>query len=140
MFPELKILLKCIIWRWVVIRRYIQLHTCCMRRLKGTLNNGKLTGICVLNIWVAILNKIIILFMVPFCLDSHHINYLPCWLGMEYADHPWLRGKISSSSKRGGPEYDTKLPLIVMLQFLRCEKYRVPFHCHYSHIHSDLEW
>ena len=39
-----------------------------------------------------------------------------------------------------GPLYDTKLYLIVRLQFWRFGECGVPFHCYYTSVYSDPEW
>ena len=40
--------------------------------------------------------------------------------------------------KKRCPEYDTKLNLMLRLQFWRFEECRITLHCHYSQVHSDL--
>ena len=55
-----------------------------------------------------------------------------CWL------NPLQRDK--TPSKNESPLYGTKLYLTVRLQFWSSQVFEVPFHCHYSHVHSDLEW
>ena len=37
------------------------------------------------------------------------------------------------------PGHDTRLNLIVKLQFLSCREYEILLHCHDSQIHSDPE-
>ena len=39
--------------------------------------------------------------------------------------------------KMGSPGYDTKLNLMVRLQFWRSREFSILFHCHYSQVHSD---
>ena len=54
-----------------------------------------------------------------------------CWL------YPLQRGKILS--KKGCPESDIKLYLMVRLQFWGFRKCGVPLHYHHSQVHGDLE-
>ena len=56
-------------------------------------------------------------------------------------------GKVKSTQtlarhvgKKGCPGYDTKLHLVVTLQFWNSEEYGVHFNHHYSQLHSDPEW
>ena len=53
--------------------------------------------------------------------------------------HPLQRDKTSSKKKRH-PGYDTKLYLMVRLQFWRFGECGVLFHYHYYQVHSYLEW
>ena len=58
--------------------------------------------------------------------------------GLEYADClPPADGK--TPSKKGCPGYDTKLLLIVKLQFWSSGKWGVPIHRHYFQVHSNPE-
>ena len=56
----------------------------------------------------------------------------PCHWCPEYAN--------CTPSQMRCPGYDTKLHLIVRLQFWRSGKCGEPFHCHYSQFHAVLEW
>ena len=42
--------------------------------------------------------------------------------------------------KKGFHEYDSKLHLMIRFEFWKSCEHGVPFHCHYSQVHSDLEW
>ena len=67
-------------------------------------------------------------------LCKFQIDTPSCWFSLEYADYiSFRRGKIPQ--KKGCLKYDTKLHPIVKLQFLQLH-----LHCHYSQVHSDLEW
>ena len=48
--------------------------------------------------------------------------------------------KKKKKKKKKCPVYDTKLHLMVKLQFWRSVEFGVPLHCHYALIHFDLEW
>ena len=52
---------------------------------------------------------------------------------------PSLRGKTPLHQKEYS-RYDTKLHLMVRLQFWRSRMYGVPLHCYYSQVHSDPVW
>ena len=64
-----------------------------------------------------------------------HILFTKCTLSS-------CQGSTSNNSilKKRCLEYDTKLLLMVRLQFWRPGEYEVHLHCHYSQIQSDLEW
>ena len=55
-----------------------------------------------------------------------------CWL------FPLLMCK--TTLQKGYLGYDTKLYLMVRLQFWRSGECIIPFHCHYCWVYSDLEW
>ena len=65
-------------------------------------------------------------------IDSSWISALSAELTI-YWQYPQQRDKKCL-------EYDTKLHLIVRLQFRRSGECSIRFHCHYSQVHSDLEW
>ena len=64
-------------------------------------------------------------------------SFKPSWRpGLDYADCINCR-EIRPASKIKCSGYDTKLHLMVRLQFWRSGEYRVPLHCHYFQAHSD---
>ena len=52
--------------------------------------------------------------------------------------YPLQWGK--STPKKECLEYDTKLHLIIRLQFWQSCEYGVRFHCHYSQVYFELKW
>ena len=56
---------------------------------------------------------------------------MPCWQGLEYIDYPLPPKKVG-----GGLGYDTKLHLMVNIQFWRSGECGV----HYSQIHTDIKY
>ena len=57
--------------------------------------------------------------------------------GLEYADFFPFRYVIPLPHEKECPGYDTKLHLILKLQFWRSRECGVALHCYYSKVHSD---
>ena len=69
------------------------------------------------------------------------MNKHPDRQGSEYADKiPCREVPSTINKKRESPENDTKLHLVVRLQFLNPEKCRVSLHWWYPLVHSDQEF
>ena len=65
---------------------------------------------------------------------------MPCLCGLEYANCiPCSRVRLTPKKGKGF-EFDTKLHLMVKLQFQSSGECGVHLHCHYSQVHSDPEW
>ena len=64
----------------------------------------------------------------------HSYKYLSCQRISEYVDYIPYR-KIRPSPQKRSLRYDTKLRVMVMLQFLRCEESGEVLHNHYSWFH-----
>ena len=47
---------------------------------------------------------------------------------------------LDDNPRKRIPGYGTKLHLLVRLQFSRFEERKIHLHCHFSRVHSDLEW
>ena len=58
--------------------------------------------------------------------------------GLEYTDCIPFIGVRPPPKKWGCPGYDTKLHLVVRLQFWKSVEYRIPLQQHYSLVHSEI--
>ena len=65
-------------------RNIVQLHIISKKSFRGALTNGKLIGICVFNAKGSVLEKINVLFIVPFCFDKFRFRLDTSWTLLEY--------------------------------------------------------
>ena len=67
------------------------------------------------------------------------ISILPSGRGLEYAESIKYKEIKPPSSKRGFRGYDTKLYLMVRLQFLSSKECEEPLYVKHSKVHSEPE-
>ena len=70
-------------------------------------------------------------------LTHYYLTWSPSWWGLEYADCILCRKVRFPSPLKKSSGYDTKLHLMVTLQFWRSVECGVLLHCHYFQVHPD---